>query len=372
MPEFEAANDAELDVTFVPWEDVSTRLNTGFAGGTAPDVFGHGPAAAAGLAESDRLEPLDGFIELLEPSDLEDLAAFLVGGQVNGSQYMVPLGGEGRLIAYRKDLFADAGLDPDDPPSTWNDAYDAAVELTSGDTAGLILQTGEIQRVQSFMGLLGSEGGQLLSDDGAEVTWNSDAGVRALEYFVRLHQGDPAVSDLLGADFANQPAAQNPLATGSAAMVMVTSGQAVQIARARPELTDQIALIQPMSSAEAEMFGGPGPGLFMNKDSGNKELAWAFMEFMLSADVSESYAQVTGQIPVRASAKDGDYVADEPLIASFIEAGPNFVGSPNVPAWVEVRNVIDQHLERALHAEVSPREALDDAAAEAGPLLSGE
>ncbi|NUT37313.1 MAG: extracellular solute-binding protein [Hamadaea sp.] len=375
VPEFEAANSAKVEVTYVDWGQISPKLNAAFAGNTAPDLFGHGPAAAAGFAKAQRIAPLDAQVASLPADDRQDLAAYLDGGKVDGKQYMVPLSGQGVLIAYRKDLFEGSGAVP---PKTWAEAYDAAQKLTvrKGATvtrAGLLLQSAKTQRVvQAFLTLLSSEGGSLLSADGTKATWNSPEGVKALTYFANLYSGTTAVSNQLGADFANQPAAQNPLATGEAAMVMVSAAQVTQIVKAKPELADKIAVLPPLSAATAKTFGGSGPGLFLNADSKNQELAWKFIAYMASKSVADRYAQAIGAVPVRASSLTGSYVSGQPLLKSFVQAGPAYVGSPNVASWVQVRDVLDKHVEQALAGKVSPKAALDAAAAEADPLLASK
>ncbi|GAA3972003.1 hypothetical protein GCM10023085_62780 [Actinomadura viridis] len=374
VPEFRAAHGAKVEVTFVDWGQISPKLNAGFAGNSAPDVFGHGPAAAAGFAASGRIEPLDARFGALPAADREDLAPYLDGGKVDGKQYMLPLVAAGVLVAYRKDLLEEAGVKE---PATWDEAREAAGRLTVRDggkvtRAGLVLQSAKTQRVQSFQALIGSEGGALLSPDGRQITWNSPEGVKALEYFAGLYAGGSAVSNLLGADFANQPAAQNPLATGRAAMASATTGQVLQIVKARPDLAGKIGVLKPLKARTATTFGGATTGLFINADSGNKTLAWKFLEFMASRGVADRYAETTGALPIRSSSGQSAYVTGQPLLKPFIDATPAYTGSPNVPSWVPVREVLDKHLERALAGKASPRRALDDAAAEARPLLAGK
>ncbi|XVQ08614.1 extracellular solute-binding protein [Spirillospora sp. CA-255316] len=372
VPEFETANGVKVEVTFVDWTQMSPKLNAGFAGNSAPDVFGHGPAVAAGFAAARRIEPLDDRIAALPAADNTDLAPYMTSGRVGGKQYLMPLVGNGVLIAYRKDLLDKAGVAE---PKTWTEAAGAAQKLTVRDgttveQAGLMLQSAKIQRVQSFQALLGSEGGTLLSADGKSATWNSAEGVRALEYFAGLYNGDGKVSDQLGLDFANQPAAQNPLATGKAAMVSATAGQVLQMAKTVPGLAGKIGVLSPLKTADAKTFGGATTGLFVNADSAKKDLAWKFVEFMVSKGVNERYAETVGALGVRASSAGGSYVTGQPLLKPFIDAAPAYVGSPNVPAWVQVRDVLDKHLEQALAGKTTAKKALDDAAAEAGPLLT--
>lgn len=373
VPEFEKQNNVKVAVTYVDWTQISPKLAAAFAGNTAPDVFGHGPAAAAGYVDKDRILPLDDQVAAMPAADRTDLGAYLDGGKVNGKQYMVPLSGQGVLLAYRTDLLEQAGVQP---PTTWEEARTAGRALTTRtggqiDRAGLLPQSAKIERVQTFTSLLGSEGGTLLSPDGTAAAFNSEAGVRALDYFGSLFTGDGAVANQLGADFANQPPAQHPLATGKAAMATVTAQQVIQIAKAKPELAGKLGVLQPLSASTAKTYGGAGPGLFVNKDSRHADLAWKFIQYMVSGQVSDKYAETTGAIPVRTSSVSSSYVTAQPLLKPFIQAAPAYVPSPNVASWVQVRDVLDKYIEQALHGTMPAKQALDAAAAEAGPLLAG-
>lgn len=118
VPAFEEKTGIDVEVTFVDWGDLSPKLNAAFAAGTAPDVFGHGPAAVADFVANDRVEDLGPYLDELDPALVEDVSAVLPGGQVDGTQYLVPLSVQGYLVAYDAQAFTDAGLDPDNPPAT--------------------------------------------------------------------------------------------------------------------------------------------------------------------------------------------------------------------------------------------------------------
>lgn len=263
VPEFERKNNAKVEVTYVDWSQIDPKLSAALAGNIAPDVFGHGPAAAAGFAAQGRIAELDGYVSKLPEKDRADMGKYLEGGQVNGRQFMVPLFGQGLLVAYRKDMFAQAGATP---PTSWTEAQQAAAKLTvrSGsriDRPGIQLPSAAVQRQQSFAGLLASEGGSLMSDDGKELTFNSEAGVRALEYFAGLYGGPDAVSNRLGADLGAVPPAQHPLATGKTAMAGMFSNQLIGILRARPDLADKIAVLPPLKgSVDAQGLRRPRAG----------------------------------------------------------------------------------------------------------------
>ncbi|MCI2239820.1 ABC transporter substrate-binding protein [Paenibacillus sp. TRM 82003] len=377
VPAFEERTGATVDVTYLDWGDMSTKLNAAFAAGTAPDVFGHGPAAVADFAVNDRLEDLGPYLELLEPADLEDMDAALPGGRVDGTQYLVPLSIQGSLIAYRAGDFREAGLDPDDPPRTWEDLLEVARRLTVRDGAGTITRSGlllmsdAIGRQQSFAALLASAGGrQVDGTSPATAAFDSPAGATALDYLVTLFAGDPAVAADLGQNYSDLPPEQQPLVTGRASMTMSTAVRAQSMHDAHPEL--DLRVMQPLafSGGEPGVLGGAGPGLMINKDSAAKELAWEFISHLLQPEVSGEYTRGIGAIPVRASSVDDPYVQGSPVMTAFVQAADAWVPNPNVPGWVQARDTLSGFLEQALNERLTPEEALAQAAPAVDEVLA--
>lgn len=376
VPEFEEQTGATVEVTFVDWADLSPKLNAAFAAGTAPDVFGHGPAAVPDFVVNDRVLALDDYLGALDAELVEDIEAVLPGGQVDGVQYLVPLTVQGVLPVYDADAFREAGLDPDNPPTTWEELLAAAQELTvrDGDTitrAGLLVPTNTIAGQQSFVGLLAGAGGEQLDADG-NVALNSPEGEKALSYFVDLYRGDEPVANRLGEDYLSSPAAQQPLVLGEAAITLLSAPVAQQAAAAAPE--KDLRVIPPLrfegANGKPAAFGGAGAGLMINKDSTNADLAWEFIEVLLQPDNATTYTSAIGAVPTHASAVDTDYVKSNPMIGAFLEAAPSYVPNPNVVGWVSIRDAIDAELQTALFGTATPAEALQKAADAATTILN--
>ena len=97
------------------------------AAGNQPDIitvsFGTqvGHYAAAGVAIP--LEDMDGAKDLfakVDPATVQNLY---------GHNYYMPVGADVTMLIYNKDLFKEAGLDPEKPPATWAEFLDDAAKI---------------------------------------------------------------------------------------------------------------------------------------------------------------------------------------------------------------------------------------------------
>ncbi len=368
VPAFEKATGAQVDVTYVDWGNMSTKLNAAFAAGVAPDVFGHGPAAVADFVAHQRVEPLTNYVKQLDKKVLSDMASAMLGGKVGKVQYLIPLSRQGNLIMYSAADFTAAGLNPDQPPTTWEGVYAAARKLTKHDASGAITRSGlllpsqPIGRQQTFASLLLSNGGTQLNLQGTHVRFNSKAGIEALDYFTSLFNGPDAVSAGLGANYINAPIAQQPIVIGTTSMEFQTPNGMQQIHTAFPKMDLRVMMPPKFQSAKkGYALGGSGPGLLINADSKQKELAWKFIQYMVSPAINAQYTQGIGAVPPLASAATSSYVKDSSILMAFVKAAPQFIPNPNVPGWVQIRDTMDKYLEQALHKKITSKQALDQA-----------
>jgi len=376
VPQFEKSTGAKVDVTYVDYANLSNKLAAAFAAGTAPDVFGHGPAAVADLVVNDRLEPLQADVDAMSQADRDDLAAALPGGQVDGKQYLMPLQMQGWVLAYNKDDFKAAGLDPENPPSTWEQLRDDAKKLTVRDgsgkitRSGLLLATDPIGREQSFATLIAGAGGSLIDTSAKTASFDSPQGKKALDYYVSLFNGPDAVATGLGTSFSANPPAQQPLVLGTASITLLAANGVQKIVKAYPG--KHIGIIPPLKFEGADhgaAFGGAGPGLMINADSKAKDLGWKFIDFMVGKDVNSQYVQSFGGIPVRGSAASSSYVTSSAVLSAVVKAAPEFVPNPNVAGWVQARDKMDANLEEALNRKAPTQDVLKSMASDVNDVL---
>lgn len=119
---------------------------------------------------------------------------FMENSRLDGKTYGIPWQRSTIIMYYNKDMFREAGLDPETPPATWAELEAAAAKLVKLDANGQAVRYG-IQipsdkagyaywMLQTFT--LTQGGFNLMSDDGKEVFFDNEKTIRGLEFWKSL------------------------------------------------------------------------------------------------------------------------------------------------------------------------------------------
>ena len=96
------------------------------AAGTLPDVFTIPFTDGKGLIAQDQIVNIDSRIRALDYADKFNPNVLVNGQDADGTIYAVPTQAYGMSLTYNRTLFTAAGLDPDTPPTTWDEVRAAA------------------------------------------------------------------------------------------------------------------------------------------------------------------------------------------------------------------------------------------------------
>ncbi len=144
--------------------------------GNAADVHGVGTFQPSMALENNWFQPLNPYIDKLYPGGTEAFkdrfsgSAFVEGLNVlNGNIYHIPRSGfvgtiGGALLFYNKDLFRQAGLDPERPPKTWSEFREYAKKITeagNGEYYGMIMGGNQLNRWSAMIGSLAKTAGKV-------------------------------------------------------------------------------------------------------------------------------------------------------------------------------------------------------------------
>lgn len=363
VKDFERQNpDIDIEVEFIPWGELSVKLTTAFAGGIGPDIFMHGQAAIAGFVENGALLPLDNYLNSLD--DIKDFGEIIETGRYKGNVYFIPVYGTGRLLAYRADLFEKAGLDPNEPPLTWEQLREYAVKLTEWEggrlkIAGIDL---EVPSQQVWGIFFVSNGGEFFNDK-LEPTFNSSQGVETLEFYVDLVRKYKVYPETGLTKVANL----DPIVAGTAAMAFVTAETMAAAKKYAPDVYEKIKLTFPPARIKRATFYSFG-GFMVSKSTKNPRATIKVLSYLTSKSSIAEISYVLGGIPPRKSALSDPRFGSDPVISMFIEGMRYAFWNPNVSFWVRARDILSQYIERAVRGTMSPKEALDKAAEEVKKL----
>lgn len=174
------------------WAEYYAQLFAAVGAGNAPHI---------GICHSSRVMDVYRALTPLEESragNLLELAEIRApaytktvwdAGVYQGRRYLVPLDSHMWGLWYNKDLFRQAGLDPDRPPET-RDELERACEALRTRTGRFAFHPAEdalprkIRRAWEI--LFWGQGGELLTPDGKRAAFNDERGLRALDYLVTM------------------------------------------------------------------------------------------------------------------------------------------------------------------------------------------
>jgi multiple sugar transport system substrate-binding protein len=357
--------DVVITNVFVGWGELLPKLQIAVAGGDAPDFAAADMVWMPYLANSGALAPLNDFIEA-SGIDMEDFYPALLNVNLYDGQYFgLPVSTNNLELYINNDLFEAAGLDPASPPTTWDELAEAAVTCASPDQGivgmELFTQPGEGLTWQ-FQVYLWQAGGEFLTDDLTQAAFNSEAGERALQYWLDLiDSGAYVISDwgLFG--------------QGQACMVMDGSWMVGIWADTAPFEFSVAPMPYPEDGQPATNMGGEH--IFMlAADEARQQAAWDFIAWFTGPEVQVEWNMETGFMPIRDSvASDPAYQEwlqdNEPRLLPFVEMQQYAHNRPPVQMYAQLSDVFSGMLERALYGQMTVEEALTAAEVAVNSLL---
>ena len=180
------SKNINVSMNIVEWDTFYQKVPSAVNTGEGPDVgiMHHdqlGTNAARGV-----IIPLDDVANALKLKEADFAPAVWDAGVYNNQRYGISLDIHPLGFYYNKGTMEKAGLDPNNPPQTRDD-YEAALEEMKGaGIEGHWMSPFEFTGALSFMVLLWQFGGDLYNEDTTKATFNSAAGVEALEWMVSM------------------------------------------------------------------------------------------------------------------------------------------------------------------------------------------
>ncbi|MCA1954601.1 MAG: ABC transporter substrate-binding protein [Anaerolinea sp.] len=354
------ASHPDIKVTMTSQGEYYTQLATAAAADTLPDVAILHADQVATHAFRNMLRPMDDLVAEMGISGSDYPAGVWNAGEVAGRRYSIPLDIHPMTAFYNADLLKAAGFDA--PPKTAEEFEAIAAAITSGDNKGFDI-TGGFPVQQIFQQMLHQFGGSEFNADGTEATWNSEAGIKALQWMkdVQSKYSEPNLE---------VDAELNAFKTGTVGMVWNGIWQTTNVTGSGVEFDGRAAAVPQIGPQMAVWAGSHQFTLPVHKkvDPCKDRAAAIFIKYMVENSVTWAKA---GQIPasnsVRASA---EFKAIEPqaTIASSVEYA---FFPPSVPGITDAYGPLGEAVGAVMNGTAPDiKAALDDAARRANEILA--
>ena len=363
---FEDANpDVDIIIEQFPGsslKDFEIKLRLRFSSGQAPDVFHAGQGIVAEYAHRGLLAEAPPHIEaMVRDNSLNEMVR--QAPYFNGKCYGMTADAVWTVLYYNKKMFEEAGLDPEQPPRTWDEliAFADALTVRQDDgtpvRAGLSLRkTGyKIGTAEKWLTFLYSAGGQPFNEDGTEVRFNSQAGRDALDlYRTVLFDKKIDTVDLEG----------DQVGFGQERVAMFLREMHVirWLEEYYPDLSFGVA---PVPGKAASVSSGGSYLWVVSKDSPHQEAAWRFIQFLMQDEMYNRYVAIGGILPVTRSV--AAQYADDEYIRAFLEQ--EVAAPPPFPRVGRALDILGAYVERFCYGHLDADAMLDRAQRDIDALM---
>jgi multiple sugar transport system substrate-binding protein len=328
------------------------KVLTSVTSADGPDIIGMHVGRIPQFADKGALQPLDDFYSNDEFASDEIIPNLVEASEFDGSNYGVPLNQATVMMYWNKDMFEAAGLDPEKPPTTWDEFAAMVPKLTVDDNGDgkpeqYAIALADHEGIPVWQPMMWNNGGGVVSEDGTTSMLAEPESIEALEYWVDLvkeQQASPI--GLSGAD------ADKLFQTGKAAIEIVGPWMTTAF--------DEAGL----NYGIARPFGGPADEKVLADvvsftvsaaaDEATRDAAFEFFDYWNSKDGQVTWSSGSGFPPTRSDLGEGDF-GENPYPAVF--GAPDVIENTQVlmPGIVSGPSINDSifapALQKALNGE---------------------
>ncbi|WP_390914112.1 extracellular solute-binding protein [Pseudosulfitobacter sp. SM2401] len=371
VADFETANP-DINVTAIysgNYDDTRVRALSALASGEAAQLAVMFSIDAYDLIEQELIVPFEDVATT--DADKEWLNSFypalMANGKIEGQTWGIPFQRSTIVAYYNKDLFRAAGLDPEAPPTTWDEMISMGKALTKDDTHGLMIpSTG--YPYWMFQALAIQNGKEVMSGDGLTTYFDDPTVVETLEFWKSLS----AEHGIMPTGTVEWGTLRQAFLEGQTAMMWHSTGNLTAVKKGAS--FDFGVAELPGNARLGSPTGGGNFYLFKDTTDEEKAAALKLMQFMTSPEQAAAWSIATGYMGVSPAAYETEalkaYTAEFPPALVARNQLENAVAEFSTFETARVRDGLNSAIQSALTGAKEPADALGEAQAAAVRLLS--
>lgn len=325
MQAFTKQTGISVDVQGIPWGNVNDKLTTAVASGNGPDVVQVGLSFLPTFVNAGALLNLHPYLAKNPALKSSGFLSGVSSARTNpkGKVLTVPWVSDVRVLFYRTDIFAQAGISG--PPKTWSQLFSDARKLASrgsGQYGFYIPQWDSALPVE----LTWQAGGNVTAN--GKVTFDTAAFRTAANFYLSMYKAKvvPTASDF------DQT---QGFVSGVAPMLISGPYLASAINGAAPGLKGKWKVaVLPHNKTNTSLLAGSNIGIWNN--SRNVAAALKLLDYMAKPSTQVAWFKLAGELPTNKAALANPVLKNDPLVKIYAQQLQHAQLLPLTPAWDKI------------------------------------
>ena len=368
VSDFEAANpDIKVNAIYSGnYDDTRVRALSALASGDPAQLAVMFSIDAYDLIEQDLVMAFDD-ISGVDKNWLNSFyPALMANGNIEGKTWGIPFQRSTIVAYYNKDLFRAAGLDPEAPPTTWDEIISMGKTLTKDGTYGLMIpSTG--YPYWMFQALAIQNGKEVMSNDGLTTYFDDQTVIDTLDFWKSLS----TEHGIMPEGTVEWGTLRQAFLEGKTAMMWHSTGNLTAV-KNNASFDFGVAEL-PANVRKGSPTGGGNFYVFKNTSAEERAAALKLIEFMTSPEQAAAWSIATGYMGVSPAAYETEalkkYTSEFPPALVARNQLEHAVAEFSTFETARVREGLNNAIQAALTGAKSSADALKEAQSAAVRLL---
>lgn len=317
---YNASHDNQIELEIVPNDDMEGKVGGAASNNELPDLLAGDVVRVPYWVDNGLYTDLTDRIESLSYRDDISSGHIDAGTDTSGAEHTLPFVQDISVMVWNKDLYREAGLDPEAGPTTFREFKDQAeaVAALGKDGVSGTYYGGNCGGcgVFTWFPIIWASGDEVLSDDGAESLLAGDTAKAVYDIYAELNNAGAVGA---GSREENGSTWVAPFQNGNIGVMQYPNTVVATAIEAGIDVG--VGPIPGLDGGSSTFLGGDAMGI--SKDSANVDQAWNFLAWMLSDETQLEVVAKAGDVVSRNSLLDNEYTADDPVAAVAASVIPN-------------------------------------------------
>jgi multiple sugar transport system substrate-binding protein len=331
---YNESHENQVNLEIVPNDDMEGKVGAAAQNGDLPDLLAGDVVRLPYWVDNGLFTDLTDQIEGLASFDDIAVGHIDAGTTPDGARHTLPFVTDVSVMVWNKDLYEQAGLDPEQGPTSMAEFQEQAEAVQAlgqdgvsgtyfgGNCGGCLVFT--------WFPSIWASGDEVISQDGRESLLAGESATALYDVYAALEEGGA-----IGAGSNEETGATwtAPFSEGKVGVMQYPNTAVYSAIEAGIDVG--VGPIPGMDGGTSTFLGGDAMGI--SKDSENVDAAWNFLSWLVSEDAQLEVVAKNGEVPALTTLLDNTYAAQDPIaltINSVVENGR----TPVAPYFSEAFN----------------------------------